>query len=89
MTTRSMRTALTWIDSIQFEMARQVLEEEGIPFDVHGNLLNSTYDPIGTSYADGPVLRVRAEDLDRARQLLRQTVGRGVAEDPPIAPGQP
>ena len=73
------RTVLTWIDYAQFEMACQVLEEEGIPFERHGRAINSVEDPASAFSINRLAVRVRAEDFERARLLLEETVGRGVA----------
>ncbi len=71
-------TVLRWIDAIQFGMASQVLEEAGIPFDVHGRTINSFEDPSCAFPINQLSMQVREEDFDRARELLNATVGRGV-----------
>ena len=77
-----LREVLEWIDPVQFAMGEQVLQEAGIPSDQHGRTINSLEDPASVFMINRIRLRVRAEDLERARDLLRQTVGRGVIEDP-------
>jgi hypothetical protein len=75
------RTALTWIDFAQFEQACGVLEEAGIPFERHGrHAFASIEDPACFSTTERLELRVLERDLERARGLLRDTVGRGVVE---------
>lgn len=76
-----LRTVLTWVDVIQFDMARQVLEEAGIPFDTRGRTLASTYDPSCVFVANQLSLQVLEADFDRARSLLEDTVGKGVVAD--------
>ena len=73
------RTVLTWIDYPQFEMACQVLEQAGIPFERQGRTINSVEDPACAFSINQLELRVRVEEFERARQLLEDTVGRGVA----------
>jgi hypothetical protein len=78
MTALQLRTVLTWVDMLQFDMAKQVLEAEGIPFDVYGWTIPSLDDPAGVFVANQPSLRVRDDHFEQARALLDQTVGRGV-----------
>ncbi len=78
-----LRTVLTWVDTIQFDMAKQVLEAEGIPFDIYGWTFPSLDDPASVLVANQPSLRVREEHFEQARVLLEQTVGRGVVESEP------
>jgi hypothetical protein len=78
MTAMRLRTVLTWVDMLQFDMARQVLDEQGIPFDVYGWNIHSLEDPASVFVANHPSLRVREEHFEQARALLDQTVGRGV-----------
>jgi len=73
-----LRTVLTWVDPVQFEMARQVLEQAGIPFDVHGRTSDSVEDPACAFPINRPSLRVREDHLHRARELLEASVGQGV-----------
>ena len=80
MTAMQLRTVLTWVDMLQFEMAKQVLEAEGIPFDTYGWNINSLDDPTSVFVANHPSLRVREDHFEKARALLDQTVGRGVVE---------
>jgi len=80
MTAMQLRTVLTWVDMLQFDMAKQVLEAEGIPFDVFGWNINSLDDLASAFVSNHPSLRVREEDFERARALLDQTVGRGAVE---------
>jgi hypothetical protein len=77
------RTVLTWIDYVQFELACQVLERSGIPFERHGHhAFASIEDPGCSSTTERLELRVLETDLERARTLLAETVGRGVVERP-------
>lgn len=80
MTTPHLRTVLTWVDMLQFDMAKQVLEAEGIPFDVYGWNVNSLDDLSSAFVANHPSLRVREEQFEQARAILEQTVGRGVVK---------
>jgi hypothetical protein len=73
------RTVLNWVDYAQFEMACQVLEQAAIPFERHGRTINSVDDPASAFVINQLHLRVRSEDFERARRLLEDTVGRGVA----------
>jgi hypothetical protein len=75
------RTVLTWLDYAQFEQACQVLEAAGIPFERHGrHAFASVEDPGCWSTTEGLELRVLEGDAERARRLLRETVGRGVVD---------
>lgn len=77
------RTVLTWIDYVQFEAACQVLGAAGIPFERHGrHAFASIEDPGCLSTTERLELRVRDADFERARSLLRDTVGRGVVDLP-------
>ena len=77
------RTVLTWIDYAQFEQACKVLETAGIPFERHGrHAFASIEDPGCLSTTERLELRVLDADFERARSLLRDTVGRGVVERP-------
>lgn len=75
-----LRTVLTWVDLMQFGMAKQVLEEAGIPFEEHGRTINSLEDPASVFSIQNLSLRVREQDLERARALLEETVARGVVK---------
>lgn len=78
------RTVLTWLEYAQFEQARQVLSEAGIPFERHGrHVHSSTEEPFNAFPTDAVELRVLEADLERARSLLSETVGRGVVGRPP------
>ncbi len=76
-----LRTVLNWIDAVQFSMAGQVLQEAGIPCDQHGRTINSAEDPSAMFVINRLSLQVRVQDFERARELLRETIGRGVVED--------
>jgi hypothetical protein len=75
-----LRPVLHWLDAAQFSMGEQVLREADIPCESHGTALNDFGDPFSATALDLRLLRVRAEDLERARELLRETVGRGVID---------
>lgn len=77
-----LRPVLIMTHPVQLSMAEDVLREAGIPFDRHANVLNTTEDPFNFTSHQRIQLRVRAEDLARARELLRRTVGEGLIEDP-------
>lgn len=74
-------TVLRWVDALQFAMAEQVLQEAGIPCVQHGRTINSLEDPASVFVINALELRVREQDFEQARELLNQTVGRGVVED--------
>ena len=77
------RTVLSWIDYAQFEQACQALESAGIPFERHGrHAFASVEDPGCLSTTERLELRVLDADLERARSLLLETVGRGVLDRP-------
>jgi hypothetical protein len=77
------RIVLTWVDYAQFEQACQVLVAAGIPFERHGHhAYASIEDPGCLSTSERLELRVLDADFERARSLLRDTVGRGVVERP-------
>ena len=67
MTAMRLRTVLTWVDMIQFDMAKQVLEAEGIPFDTFGWNTPSLEDPTSVFVANRPSLRVGEEHFEQAR----------------------
>lgn len=70
-----------WTDALRFAMARQVLEEAGIPCVEHGRLLDAVQDPFMIFVPKPVVLRVRTDQAAEARELLRDTVGEGVIEN--------
>ena len=74
------RTVLVWTDLPQFEMACQVLEEAGLPFERHGRGIDSLDDPGCALPTNLLELRVPEQDFERARCLLVETVGRGVVK---------
>ena len=76
-----LKTVLRWVDALQFAMAEQVLQEAGIPCVQHGRTINSLEDPASVFVINALELRVREQDFEQARELLNQTVGRGVVED--------
>jgi hypothetical protein len=78
-----LRAVLHWIDPVQFAMGEQVLQAAGIPCDQHGRTINSAEDPASVFVINRLSLRVREQDFERACELLRETVGRGVVEDGP------
>jgi hypothetical protein len=76
-----LKTVLHWIDAVQFAMGEQVLQAAGIPCDQHGRTINSAEDPSAMFVINRLALQVREQDFERARDLLRETIGRGVVED--------
>jgi hypothetical protein len=60
-------------------MACQVLEEAAIPFERRGHASNMLEDPAAAFWPDRLELRVRCEEFEPTRRLLKDTVGRGVA----------
>lgn len=78
MTTMPVRTVRTWVDMLQFDVARQVLEAEGIPSDVHGWNIDRLDDTSSAFVAHRSSLRVRENPFERAGALPDQTVGRSV-----------
>ena len=72
---------MEWRDVFQFEMACQVLDEAGIPYERVSHGGNWVEDPACGSVTAPVYLRVRDTDFELARTLLAQTVGRGVVPD--------
>jgi hypothetical protein len=77
-------TIATFSDQFQAELARQRLDEAGIPASLNGEATAGAFAGLGRSFSTIK-LEVREEDLDRARDLL----GEPPSPMQPDAPGVP